>query len=162
MKRTITSVLALVLTTGCWLPAAAATATGTTAPRRPPRPRRRRHHGSGGDDGSGSDGGPGRDDDGGTTAPTTTAAAPEVLTIKVVDEKPVDGVAKLKVKKGDQIHFIVESDSKQEVHLHGYDIAKDAAPGAPAEFELKATIEGVFEAELEDPGVQILKLTVEP
>ena len=53
---------------------------------------------------------------------------PEVLTIEVVDEKPVGGVAKLKVKKGDQIHFIVDSDSKQEVHLHGYDIAKDAAP----------------------------------
>ena len=85
-----------------------------------------------------------------------------MLTIKVVDEKPVGGVAKLKVKKGDQIHFAVESDSKQEVHLHGYDVAKDAAPGAPAEFDVKATIEGVFEAELEDPGVQILKLTVEP
>ena len=97
-----------------------------------------------------------------TTAPATTAAEPEVLTIKVVDEKPVGGVAKLKVNKGDQIHFVVESDSKQEVHLHGYDVAKDAAPGEPAEFELEATIEGVFEAELEDPGVQILKLTVEP
>ncbi len=85
-----------------------------------------------------------------------------MLTIQVVDEKPVGGVAKLKVKKGDQIHFIVESDSKQEVHLHGYDVAKDAAPDAPAEFDVEATIDGVFEAELEDPGVQILKLTVEP
>ena len=97
-----------------------------------------------------------------TTAAATTAAEPEVLTIKVVDEEPVGGVAKLKVKKGDQIRFTVESDSKQEIHLHGYDIAKDAAPGEPAEFDVKATIEGVFEAELEDPGVQILKLTVEP
>jgi hypothetical protein len=97
-----------------------------------------------------------------TTAAATTAAEPSVLTIQVVDEKPVGGVAKLKVKKGDQIHFVVDSDSKQEVHLHGYDIAKDAAPGEPAEFDLKATIDGVFEAELEDPGVQILKLTVEP
>ena len=97
-----------------------------------------------------------------TEAAPTTSAEPEVLTIQVVDEKPVGGVAKLKVKKGDQIHFIVDSDSKQEVHLHGYDIAKDAAPGAPAEFDVEATIDGVFEAELEDPGVQILKLTVEP
>jgi ABC-type glycerol-3-phosphate transport system substrate-binding protein len=101
-------------------------------------------------------------------APTTTQAAPattaepEVLTIEVVGEKPVDGVARLRVKKGERIHFIVESDSAQEVHLHGYDVVKDAAPGAPAEFNLKATIDGVFEAELEGPGVQILKLTVEP
>ena len=85
-----------------------------------------------------------------------------MLTIKVVDEKPVDGVAKLKVKKGDRIHFIVESDKKQEVHLHGYDVAKDAAPDAPASSISRPTIDGVFEAELEDPGVQILKLTVEP
>jgi plastocyanin len=97
-----------------------------------------------------------------TTAAATTAAEPSVLTIQVVDEKPVGGVAKLKVNKGDRIRFVVESDSTQEVHLHGYDVAKDAAPGAPAKFEVKATIEGVFEAELEDPGVQILKLTVEP
>jgi hypothetical protein len=143
MKRTITSVLALVLSTGLVAacgsdsstdatttaaPAAVSTAAGATT----------------------------------TQAAPTTTAEPAVLTIKVVDEKPVDGIAKLKVKKGDQIHFIVDSDSKQEIHLHGYDIAKDAAPGAPAEFELKATIDGVFEAELEDPGVQILKLTVEP
>ena len=156
MQRTITGALALVLTTGVLVacggsdagsstaaPAAATTtaAAVTTAPAA-------------------------------TTAAATTAAAtteaattpaePSVLTIQVVDEKPVGGVAKLKVSKGDQIHFVVESDSKQEVHLHGYDVAKDAAPGEPAEFELEATIEGVFEAELEDPGVQILKLPVEP
>jgi hypothetical protein len=97
-----------------------------------------------------------------TTEAAATTAPPEVLTINVVGEKPVGGVAKLKVTKGDRIHFIVESDSEQEVHLHGYDIAKDVAPGAPAEFDVKATIDGVFEAELEGPAVQILKLTVQP
>jgi plastocyanin len=149
MKRTITSVLALVLTTGLVAacgsnnsansdsataaPAAATTEAATTTAAATT-----------------------------TEAAPTTSAVPEVLTIHVVDKKPVGGVAKLKVKKGDQIHFIVDSDSKQEVHLHGYDIAKDAAPGAPAEFDAEATIDGVFEAELEGPAVQILKLTVEP
>lgn len=157
MKRTITSVLALVLTTGLVAacgsddstdtatttaaPAAATTEAATTAEAAAPTTTEAATM---------------------TEAAPTTSAEPEVLTIQVVDEKPVGGVAKLKVKKGDQIHFIVESDSKQEVHLHGYDVAKDVDPGEPAEFDLKATIEGVFEAELEDPGVQILKLTVEP
>ena len=157
MKRTITSVLALVLTTGlvagCGSDDSTETATTTAAPAAATTEATTTTE---------------------AAAPTTTEAAtmtevapttsaePEVLTIQVVDEKPVGGVAKLKVKKGDQIHFIVDSDSKQEVHLHGYDIAKDAAPGAPAEFDVEATIDGVFEAELEDPGVQILKLTVEP
>jgi len=155
MQRTITGALALVLTTGVLAacggsdsadtteaPAAGTTAAATTAAAVTTEAATTTAAA--------------------TTAPATTAAEPEVLTIKVVDEKPVGGVAKLKVSKGDQIHFVVESDSKQEVHLHGYDVAKDAAPGEPAEFELEATIEGVFEAELEDPGVQILKLTVEP
>ncbi len=97
-----------------------------------------------------------------TEAAATTSAEPEALTIQIVGEQPVGGGAKLKLKKGDQIRFTVDSDTKQEVHLHGYDIAKVAAPGAPAEFDLEATIDGVFEAELEDPGVQILKLTVVP
>ena len=157
MKRTITSVLALVLTTGLVAacgsddstdtatttaaPAAATTEAATTTEAAAPTTTEAATM---------------------TEAAPTTSAEPEVLTIQVVDEKPVGGVAKLKVKKGDQIHFIVDSDSKQEVHLHGYDIAKDAAPGAPAEFDVEATIDGVFEAELEDPGVQILKLTVEP
>jgi plastocyanin len=158
MQRTSTGALALVLTTGVLAacggsdstgtstaaPAAATTAVATTAP-------------------AATTSAAATTTEAATTAaPATAAAEAGVLTIKVVDEQPVGGVAKLKVGKGDRIRFVVESDSKQEVHLHGYDIAKDAAPGAPAEFDVKATIEGVFEAELEDPGVQILKLTVEP
>ena len=154
MKRTITSVLALVLSTGLVAACGSDNSTGTTTAAGPAAVST---------EAATTAAAPATTAAVTTTeaAPTTTAE-PAVLTIKVVDEKPVDGIAKLKVKKGDQIHFIVDSDSKQEIHLHGYDIAKDAAPGAPAEFDLKATIDGVFEAELEDPGVQILKLTVEP
>src|SRR3954451_14171064 len=146
MQRTITGALALVLTTGV-LAACGGSGSGTTTA----APAADSTTAAGVTPAAGT-----------TTGAATTAPEPSVLTIKGVDEKPVGGIAKLKVKKGDQIHFIVESDSKQEVHLHGYDVAKDVDPGEPAEFDLKATIEGVFEAELEDPGVQILKLTVEP
>jgi plastocyanin len=149
MQRTITSALALVLTTGLLAACGGSDSADTTATEAPAPA-------------AATTAAAGAAPTAATTAPAATAVAPDVLTIKVVDEKPVGGVAKLKLKKGDQIRFTVESDSKQEVHLHGYDVAKDAAPGAPAEFDVKATIEGVFEAELEDPGVQILKLTVEP
>jgi hypothetical protein len=154
MQRTITGALALVLTTGA-LAACGGSGSGTTtaAPAA---------DSTAATTAAAVTTAPAATTAAATTAAATTAAEPSVLTIEVVDEKPVGGVAKLKVKKGDQIHFIVESDSKQEVHLHGYDVAKDVDPGEPAEFDLKATIEGVFEAELEDPGVQILKLTVEP
>ena len=96
----------------------------------------------------------------GATQTTTTASAG--LTIAVRDNKPVGGVQKLTVNKGDRVRFTVTADQPEEVHTHGYDIAKDVAPGKPARFDFKASIEGIFEAELEQAGVPILKLTVNP
>jgi hypothetical protein len=37
------------------------------------------------------------------------------------------------------------------VHLHGYDIEKEVAPGKPARFDFKATNEGAFEIETHKP-----------
>ena len=41
----------------------------------------------------------------------------------------------------------MSSDAEHEIHLHGYDIARDAAPGKPARYRFKADVEGVFEIE---------------
>ena len=56
----------------------------------------------------------------------------------------------------------MESDVADEVHMHGYDIVKDVKPGGSVTFDFPATIEGVFEAELEGRKEQILELTVNP
>ncbi len=99
-----------------------------------------------------------------TTQTTTTAdsAATAGPTIAVKGKKPVGGIQKLTFNKGDRVQFTVTSDQAEEVHTHGYDIAKDVGPGEPATFDFKATIEGIFEVELEKSGVQIAKLTVNP
>ena len=83
-------------------------------------------------------------------------------TIVVKGGKPVGGVRDLTYKEGDQIRFEVESDVSDEIHVHGYDIAKDVEAGGSVQFDFPADIEGIFEAELEDRGVQILELTVNP
>ena len=70
-------------------------------------------------------------------------------------------IRQLRRSKG-TVRLLVSSDSPQEVHLHGYDITRDAAPGKPAQFEFKAEIEGVFEVELEESHVQVAELEVEP
>jgi hypothetical protein len=46
--------------------------------------------------------------------------------------------------------------------VHGYDLMRDMAPGQPASFKFKATIEGVFEIELEDTATKIASLQVRP
>lgn len=98
---------------------------------------------------------------GGTSAEPAGADA-DALKIEVKGGEPVGGVQSLTVKKGDEVRFTVTSDKTQEIHTHGYDIHKDAGPGEPAVFDFKASIEGIFEAEVEDTGTQILKLTVNP
>ena len=95
-----------------------------------------------------------------TTTPSATAPAGPVIRVK--GGQPVGGVKDITVKQGDTIRLTVTSDEPQEVHMHGYDVAKEAAPGAPARFVVPATINGVFEVELEKTAVQIAKLTVEP
>ena len=56
----------------------------------------------------------------------------------------------LTYSKGDQIHFKVEVPFEEEIHLHGYDVAKEVPKGGgTVTYDLPADIEGVFEAELE-------------
>jgi plastocyanin len=93
---------------------------------------------------------------------TTSVAEPEVTTIRVRDGKAVGGVKEIEADKGDTVRFEVSTDAPHEVHLHGYDVARDAAPGEPARFEVEAKIEGIFEIELEDLKEQIAELKVSP
>ena len=92
---------------------------------------------------------------------TSTASKPLVIQVDK-DGKPVGGVAELTVSKGDDIRFTVDSDVSDEVHLHGYDIPKEVEAGGSVTFDVPATIEGEFEAELESRHEQILALTVNP
>jgi hypothetical protein len=45
---------------------------------------------------------------------------------------------------------------------HGYDLMQDVEAGGTAKITFVASIPGQFEAELEQRGVQIAQLTVEP
>lgn len=99
--------------------------------------------------------------DNGSSSTTTANAKPLVIQIDK-SGKPVGGVASLTVNHGETIHFTVDSAVADEVHLHGYDIPKDVAAGGSVTFDVPATIEGVFEAELESRHEKILDLTVNP
>ena len=90
------------------------------------------------------------------------AAAPAIPVIRIRGGKPVGGVQKFNYNKGDQIRIKVDSDVGDEVHFHGYDIGKDVKPGGSVTFNLPASIEGVFEMELESRGEQIAEVRVNP
>jgi hypothetical protein len=93
---------------------------------------------------------------------TTSGGGGEVPTIEVRDGEPVGGIQTLEFSAGEQIRFRVFSDAAEEIHVHGYDIAKDVPADGTIEFDFPAELEGIYEAELEDLGVQIAELRINP
>ena len=100
---------------------------------------------------------PGDDEDDGATktsertpttpAPTATTDARPERRIVLRGHAPAGGVLRLQAEKGELVRIAVESDSPDEIHLHGYDVERDAGPGQAARFSLRADMEGVFELE---------------
>jgi hypothetical protein len=97
----------------------------------------------------------------GKTTPVEPAKPP-VPKVTVKGGKPVGGVKKISANKGDRLVFVVQSDVADEIHVHGYDVMKDVEAGGKVRFAFKATIDGIFEVELEDRGEQIAELEVDP
>jgi hypothetical protein len=98
------------------------------------------------------------------TTPPPPPAQPQAARISIVIRggKPVGGIKRATVKKDERVVLTVRSDVSDEVHVHGYNLMKDVAPGAPAVIAFKATIPGQFEAELEGRGLQIAEISVNP
>lgn len=97
-----------------------------------------------------------------TSAPPTTTSEPtDTPASVVVSEGQVDGPGRLVVKLGAQVSLSVVSDISDQLHVHGYDIL---VPITIADNQLlfTADIPGIFEIELEDAGLEILELVVEP
>ena len=94
--------------------------------------------------------------------PPPAPAEPTTVRVTVVGGVPKGGVVRESTDKGGRVVVLVTSDVSDEVHVHGYDLMSDVAPGSPARIAFHATIPGRFEIELEDRGVQIAELTVNP
>ena len=94
----------------------------------------------------------------GTSAPS----GPQQAAIDIRAGAPVGGIQRIQVKKGASVTITVSSDAPHPIHLHGYDVLKHAAPGKPAVFRFRATIDGRFRIEEEDSGTQVGSLEVLP
>jgi hypothetical protein len=100
-----------------------------------------------------------------TTAATTTATTPTVTSPTVtrwrIDSRD-DALDRLTVPKDTRVRIVAIADVTDHVHVHGYDVMADVAPGSPAVVVFTAELPGRFEIELEDRGRQIAQLTVQP
>ena len=98
----------------------------------------------------------------GTKEVTSTTRNTAPVQIVVKNGKPVGGVKKINVNKGDPVQFTVQSDVADEIHVHGYDFHKDVKKGGSVSFSFPAKIDGVFVIELESRSEQIASLEVQP
>ena len=92
----------------------------------------------------------------------STKTTKGVTQIEVKNAKPVGGVKRITVKKGQPVRFTVHSDVADEIHVHGYNFHKDVKKGGSISFDFPATIDGTFVIELESRSEQIASLVVEP
>ena len=128
--------------------------------------------GCGGDDGGGAAGATTTVDSTTTTTsaeptsteePTTTTAgfSGTLIEAKVTGDQVDTASRRVRVSRGDKVRIQVEADHAEEVHVHGYDLKKDVAPGKPAVIEFTADAPGVFEVELEEAALKLFELQVQ-
>lgn len=92
---------------------------------------------------------PAETESGGATAPETETEAapppePEVTRIQIEGGAVVGGQKTIEAERGDTVRIVIRTDAPDELHLHGYDIEREAEPGRPARFRLQADAEGEF------------------
>lgn len=97
-------------------------------------------------------------------APTTAQAqdpnAPQRIVVVVRNGQPVGGVKRPEIEQGKRVVLVVRSDVSDHMHLHGYDLLADVAPGQPGRIRFRADLVGRFDLELEDRAVLIAELEV--
>jgi hypothetical protein len=101
---------------------------------------------------------------GATTSPATATAAPEpvVVSVTVRNGKVVGGPQVHDVPFQKRITLVVRSNIADEVHVHGYDLMRDVAPGRPVRLSFVTTLSGRFEFELEEAHLRLGELSVLP
>ncbi len=118
------------------------------------------------------------DDEGATTprpsdAPVATSPAPSPETTTETTEpapepEPAapllepDGTQEIRVGRGETVRFRVRSPQDDEIHVHGYDLTKEVPGGETVTMRFPADIEGIFEIELEQSGMALGQLRVDP
>jgi hypothetical protein len=97
------------------------------------------------------------------TGGTTSAETPSAVRIRIRARGDGSGsIRRATIERGQRVTLIVSADVADEVHVHGYDLMADVAPGSPARISFEASVPGRFEVELETRAIQIEELRVGP
>jgi type IV secretory pathway TrbL component len=94
-------------------------------------------------------------------ASTTAGFSGVVVEAKVTGNQVETASRRVRIDLGQKVRVQVEADRAVEVHVHGYDLKGDVAPGKPAVIDFTANVPGVFEVELEESSLKLFELQVQ-
>ena len=97
----------------------------------------------------------------GSGATTTAGFAGTLIEVRVTGDEVETAERRVRVDRGARVRIRVQADRAEEVHLHGYDLSADVAPGRPAVIDFTADAAGVFEVELEQAKLPLFELQVQ-
>ena len=98
-----------------------------------------------------------------TTSEETTeeeSAGPIKVRITYTGGKLSGDTGTVRIPRDEKVQLIVRADVEDEVHLHGYDLAAEVAPGHQARINFEADQRGKFIVELEHLHLHIVTLRV--
>ena len=108
----------------------------------------------------------------GTPSPEPTQTGPDALEVEIeveegrirleVEDRRQEVPGRIEVTQGERVALRAESDSAQQIHVHGYDRFLDVPAGAERTLTFRANVPGVFEVELEGSHRLIFELEVRP
>jgi plastocyanin len=80
--------------------------------------------------------------------------------VSVTGSKVSPPPATVDVKAGCEVRLTVTADRTSEVHVHVVDLEKPITAGHPVTIDFTPTQQGVYEVELHDPDLLLVKLAV--
>ena len=84
--------------------------------------------------------------DGQSAQGTASQTSPDevVIQLPITDRGTTLTRDELQVSQGDTVRLVFEADEEGEIHLHGYDLTAEVAPGHPGELVFEAATAGAF------------------
>jgi hypothetical protein len=73
-----------------------------------------------------------------------------------------EGPDTISVAQGELVSFEVVADVADEIHVHGFDLLFETAPGELVVVEFTADATGIFEVELEESRLHLVNIEVTP
>lgn len=97
-------------------------------------------------------------------APLSPSASPAPagtsLTITVRGSTVTPAPASVDVRAGTPVHLVITADRDSQVHVHVADLERPITAGTPLTIDFTPQQQGVYEVELHDPDLLLVKLAV--